>query len=459
MAPEPSLEEPGLQSLELAKGADHSRSTAAANDALLARLTEPAVERSAVRHAVADSLEPESGKIRQVSGSFMQTPINALKSGFKSGAEKVSSAFTPSPVNKIQDPTSLSTKSSLSPRLYVAMARFAEQSGRVDEAEQRYRQALQMAPEDLEVLTNYARMKERQGRADEAIGLYKRAAKAHPDNAPLHNDWGLCLARRHELREAVVILERATQLDPKRVLYRNNIATVLVEMGKIQDAFHQMSAVHPKAVAYYNVGYLVQKKGQPEAAASLFAQALKTDPSLDQARFWLAKLTGQPPAVESAPGSAAPRLEDPSVQSPDLQPTHRQAFAPTRREPTIYAPSHEKPRPLPSPRIAETQAATPIVHGPGVRQLPPVIDNQRRPMVPNVGGSTIIRQSFENLQAPAEEEPESTAAELPGLPPAPEEIVPAPAPEQQSPLSEAEPEVLPPAPLPPESTKQATPLP
>jgi tetratricopeptide (TPR) repeat protein len=350
--------------------------------------------------------EPLSGAVRQTSGSIIEAPLKALSSGVKTGAEMVSGAFSP-PVQEANDPTSLAVKSKPTPELYLAMARLAEQSGRFEEADQHYRQALKSAPKDLSVLIGYARMKDRQDRLEEAVELYQQAAKAHPDNAVVYNDLGLCLARRKQMPEAVAALERATQLDARQLLYRNNVATVLVELGDVDAAYTHLAAVHPPAVAYYNVGYLLHKKGQNQAAASLFAQALKVDPSLEPARLWLNRLNAAP-QVAGAPfegrAMGGGRLEDPTVEAPDLRAVRRQSVVPIRRMPAEYSPHADEPRPIPPldsgpmPRLTSPQATAPTSPGPTIRQLPPVYESSRRQ-------GRVIPQSWEDAPLPTPKGP------------------------------------------------------
>ena len=84
----------------------------------------------------------------------------------------------------------------------------------------------------------------------------------------------MCYARQNRLDDAVAELGRAIRLDAKNPLYRNNIAAVLVDQGRMTDALLHLRAVHGDAAAYYNLGYLLNKKGQLQAALVNFKLAL-----------------------------------------------------------------------------------------------------------------------------------------------------------------------------------------
>ena len=121
----------------------------------------------------------------------------------KQGVNKVADALTPAPVvPPSDDPTLLANKAKPSPELYIAMARFYEQSGQSAQAERVYQQSLRLWPKHVGTVLNYARFKDRQGLPQEALRLYQDAARDFPKEATVHNDLGLFLrgaerTRRH----------------------------------------------------------------------------------------------------------------------------------------------------------------------------------------------------------------------------------------------------------------------
>ena len=117
------------------------------------------------------------------------------------------------------------------------------------------------------------------------------------------------------LPAAVKAMRAAIQLRPKDVKYRNNIATVLIQLGRPQEAFEHLCRVHDEASAHYDLGFLMMKINQPQAAALQFSLALRINPSLVQARQWLDRLHGRPSAPPPAlTGTAGPRSASPPTQ-------------------------------------------------------------------------------------------------------------------------------------------------
>jgi tetratricopeptide (TPR) repeat protein len=108
-------------------------------------------------------------------------------------------------------------------------------------------------------------------------------------------------------------------LDPEKGLYRNNVATVLAEFGRADEALTHLKATNTESVALYNLGCLLQQRGQLQAAAKYFSQAAAIDPSFDEARKWAEKLSA------TWPGQSGTAYQDAvaAVQTaPDLRPEY-----------------------------------------------------------------------------------------------------------------------------------------
>jgi tetratricopeptide (TPR) repeat protein len=212
--------------------------------------------------------------------------VGKLASLFKSDEGQMSSTDVGNPY----DPTSLSFEGDPpGADLYVAYAKIHEKQNNLAGAEAYYHRALEASPSDLPALLGYAHLLDRQGKLDEATSYYQQAAQHHPDDATAHNDLGLCYARRGMLNESLAELSRAVELEPQKQLYRNNIATVCVELRQPQQALEHLMATDQPAVAHYNLACLLQQRGHSQVAASHFAQAARLDPNLPGAQ----ELAGQ----------------------------------------------------------------------------------------------------------------------------------------------------------------------
>jgi Tfp pilus assembly protein PilF len=287
------------------------------------------------------------------------TSNDSSGSSFQRGWNNFTNAITPKPQQEpAPDPTSLKTPGHAGPEVPLAMARFYEQQGNLAEAAKLYQQAIKGAPTDPHPLAAYGHLKARNGELAEATELYQKALRLAPDDPSILNDLGLCFARRKMFADASKALNRAVQLQPANVLYHNNLATLLVDTGQVDNAFTQLSLVHPPAVAHYNLGYLLYKKGQAALAAQHFSFALQIDPSFAAAQFWLVRLGAAAPPVATAP---------PAGPQPGPPNDFRVADRP---QPSDSAPSFDppSPNPAPSPPPAASEPAPtvgPVISNPG----------------------------------------------------------------------------------------------
>jgi tetratricopeptide (TPR) repeat protein len=317
------------------------------------------------------------------SSSGNQSWWDSTCSGVKQGFDNLCHPFTPAkpsiPAPKPEDDAvSLRSKGKAGAELYVAVAQLYEQSNRMAEAEQQYLLALKEKPDDLAAILGYAHLQEQVGKPNEAILLYQRAVKAYPRQASVHNNLGLCYARQNRLGEAVAAIGRAIQFDPKNLLYRNNIATLLVDEGRVDEAFAHLREVHGNAAAHYNMGYLLNKKGQAQPAMQHFMLALQADPSMEAARRWvqyLQRTTAQARLASNPIATGVRVTSQPTMPQEDelarpVEPT------PRRLPPTMLRPPPSDNSELPGISYGSSAPPTaplpPTLLNPSLRPLPKV---------------------------------------------------------------------------------------
>ncbi|MCE9552481.1 MAG: tetratricopeptide repeat protein [Planctomycetes bacterium] len=262
--------------------------------------------------------------------------VGGVATAVKSGAGKMVSWVTPdSKPTPAPDATSLASGNGKpSVDLHVAMADMQEKSGNVEQAKQHYESALKQNPKNANALLGMAHLLDRQGKLKEAGEKYQLAAKYHPKDARVWNDLGLCYARQKKLKESVAALNKAIELEPQKQLFRNNIATVLTEMGRTDEALTHLTAAHGAAVAHYNLGYLLHQKGNKEGAAKHFAQAATVDPNFAAARDWANQLGANQLAAE---GAAPPQVQVASREQGEV----RQSAIASQRTPAGAGSSSE----------------------------------------------------------------------------------------------------------------------
>lgn len=202
------------------------------------------------------------------------------------------------------------------PQLLISTAQLNESRGEVAQARAAFQQALSMWPGNVEVFRAAARMEDRLGQLTVAENLYNQAVAANPGHAGALNDLGLCLARQGKLDASIQVIEQAIQLQPQKPLYRNNAATVLVEMRQDHRALAHLAAVHSSADANYNFGQLLVQRGRANDAAPYFQAAIDQNPQMQQAHVALAQLR----SVQETGAAADVPMTTTQPQSPAAQP-------------------------------------------------------------------------------------------------------------------------------------------
>ena len=291
------------------------------------------------------------------------------------------------------DPLSLSYKSKPSgPDLYLSMARLSECGGNMEQAATQYQKALDLDADNLDALLGFAHLRDRQSRFDEAIELYRQATVSHPNHAGAHNDLGLGYGRSGRLEESVEALTRAVELSPERKLFRNNLATVMTELGQIDQALAHLSSAHGPAIAHYNLGFLLHRRDQDLKASEHFSEALRVDPSMTEAQSWLAKLGNPTPTPSESPAPTIV-ITDGAESEGDSAIAGAMPPQPSTGYPTSdYRPSwsksqqHNRDDSLTGPwSMAVPPAQTEVPNPPPWEEMPPTPDQavQDRTAAPN----------------------------------------------------------------------------
>jgi tetratricopeptide (TPR) repeat protein len=258
------------------------------------------------------------------SNDGVSSMVGSFNSGVKKGFAKVSDTVFPKskPLTQLSDETSLMVKAKPSAKLYAAAASMYASNGDIPEAEAMYKKALEIESDNAEALAGLALLKDQQGAYGEATILFEKAAKAHPDDAAVFNAMGLCHATHGNLKPALSALEQAVRIKPRELKYRNNIAMVLVEMGRYEEALSHFRTQYEEPVAHYNLAYLLQKRGDNQKAMEHFAAALRQNPRFEEARTWYNHLAGQQSAgYPPQQGSQTPAqigMATPPAVSPSL---------------------------------------------------------------------------------------------------------------------------------------------
>ncbi|MEX0794777.1 MAG: tetratricopeptide repeat protein [Pirellulaceae bacterium] len=303
-----------------------------------------------------ESSRPANPNLDQYINSLEKEPAstNPISGAFQRAGDSISGMFKRSTPNVAEDdPVSLANMpSEVGVEVYLTSARVLENKGNAEGAERQYRSALEKYPTNRRALLSFARLLHREGRLSESRAIYLRAAEAHANDPVVHNDLGLCQAKMGQVDEALASVFKAITLAPSEGRYRNNIATILANNERLEEAYSQLEHAHGPVAANYNLGYLLYRNGDRDGAIHYWQAALKADPSFQPARQMLDTV-----------GKDAPEeiLEEES--GPSL--TFRGPGQPTQAEPgTVYVSDGRNNQPAMQPSVG--------------RRLPPVPEDSPR---------------------------------------------------------------------------------
>ncbi len=159
-------------------------------------------------------------------------------------------------------------------------------AGRLAQAEELYRQILEVSPEHQDALHLLGRLALDRGDAQTAIELITRSIKGNPDPDCFFN-----LARAHQALhntdDAIACYQKALSIKPDFAEAHNNLGNEYKDQGKIEEAiacYQQALAIEPDfAEAHCNLGNALRARGDLDRAVSSYHQALSFNPDYPEA--------------------------------------------------------------------------------------------------------------------------------------------------------------------------------
>jgi Flp pilus assembly protein TadD len=206
---------------------------------------------------------------------------------------------------------------------WLDQGRTHQQAGRLTEAEDAYRHALELAPHDAEschllgLVTyrlhrlaeslrylhaaverqptspvywfNLGVVSQKAGRSPDAVTAYEKAIALNPRYSEAYGNLGNVLRDNGNLSEAVKAYEQALKLNPGHADTHNNLGVAKKEQGHTQDAitcYRRALELKPThAEALNNLGLALMEVGTLHDAIGCFQQALAILPGYQLARY------------------------------------------------------------------------------------------------------------------------------------------------------------------------------
>lgn len=153
--------------------------------------------------------------------------------------------------------------------------------GELELAEAHYRDSLAIKPQPA-IYNDLGVVLEREGLSEEAVVAFRKAVKLDPASASAHFNLGSSLVRSGKFAEAERHLRRAVDKDPNAQTY-TGLGIVLWQMGRADEAIANLkSAIEANpahAPAYDQLGTILVEQGKLEDAAITYHDLIRNRPS------------------------------------------------------------------------------------------------------------------------------------------------------------------------------------
>jgi serine/threonine-protein kinase len=162
---------------------------------------------------------------------------------------------------------------------HVALAWVAESQGKMDLALQHGQNALRLDPRNSFALRGQADLLIRMRRYQEARQLIERAQLLHPRERTFYDLLGKLWFRQHDYKSAEAAFRRSIALEPDAVYAPANLAAALLNLNRSEEALQilqQGLAIRPNSRLYDNLGTVLFTRGEYEAAAKAFQNAVSS---------------------------------------------------------------------------------------------------------------------------------------------------------------------------------------
>lgn len=160
-------------------------------------------------------------------------------------------------------------------------------SDRNSEAEQAYKKALELSPQDAEAHYNLGNTFRELGKLEEASLSFNKAIMLNGEFADAHNNLGNTLKDLGRLEDAELCYLRVVELTPDKAGCHYNLGLVRQQLNKLKQAvasYQKAISVKPNyAEAFNNLGLVYKELGKLDDAEASYSRAIVLRPNFQRA--------------------------------------------------------------------------------------------------------------------------------------------------------------------------------
>jgi tetratricopeptide (TPR) repeat protein len=167
-------------------------------------------------------------------------------------------------------------------------AMLLESQGRIREALHQYQSALQLAPGNVDMLSEYANALQKAGKTDEAVATLNEALRLNGNSSRAHYVLGSILLAKGKTDDALEHLRKSVECDTSSPEAHNRLGEVLLRKGRREEAATEFRrAIELREAfteAYFNLASLAAMKGDLPAAERQYRRVIELAPKFAPAQ-------------------------------------------------------------------------------------------------------------------------------------------------------------------------------
>jgi len=184
----------------------------------------------------------------------------------------------------------IKTAAAVDDSMQFDLARASEKQGKLLQAQEMYLHLLEESPRDVDVLHRLGVVSSRLNEYDQASHYFMQALRIDKHNSEILADLGYSMYLKGDLKAAETALRQASREDAGNERAINNLAMVVGEQGRTDEAYALFRSVVDEAEANANLAYVMSRRGAQDEAAKRYSLALTIDEDLEQAQVALLQI-------------------------------------------------------------------------------------------------------------------------------------------------------------------------
>jgi len=178
--------------------------------------------------------------------------------------------------------------------VYVILAGVQMQSGRLNEAEESARKAVELSPDDPQALIQLSSILDRAGKHEDSEKALRELLKREPDNATALNNLGYFMVERGVgYGEALKLIEQAVAIDPTQGSFLDSLGWTHFKLGNIEKArqYLEKATIYSRrnSTIHEHLGDVLREAGRLADARKQWEKALEYSIEADE----IARLRGK----------------------------------------------------------------------------------------------------------------------------------------------------------------------